>query len=311
MKFDYQHDVIQWLDVIVDMKNVRNYKNFLEVQDIGLQPLDNKCLNKLYELNQEYYDTIEDDFLCNDAWDNFAAEILERKYDKVTAKDVAAQQHYLTPKQKQLFKNTLKKYEVLFNGKLGHYPHEKFHIALVKGAKPVFKKAYHLLFQHKSLFKDKLQNMVKNGVLEPCGRSHWETLTFVVLKKDNRVQWVSDFRELNKLIKRKSFPMPKIQDIMNWRGKYRYFTKIGLSMFFYCFELDDESKELYTINTPYGLFRYTRLAMGVKVSPDVAHEIITKMLTGLYVKCYIGDCGAWTDFTFEYTWNSLTKYSNN
>ena len=28
MKFDYQYDVIQWLDVIVDMKNVRDYKNF-------------------------------------------------------------------------------------------------------------------------------------------------------------------------------------------------------------------------------------------------------------------------------------------
>ena len=35
MKFDYQHNVIQWLDVIVNMKNVCDYKNFLEVQDIG------------------------------------------------------------------------------------------------------------------------------------------------------------------------------------------------------------------------------------------------------------------------------------
>ena len=84
--------------------------------------------------------------------------------------------------------------------------------------------------------------MVKDGVLEPCGQSHWAAPTFVVPKKDNRVRWVSDFRELNKLIKRKTFPMPKIQDIMNRRGKYKYFTKIDLSMFFYYFELVDESK---------------------------------------------------------------------
>ena len=74
--------------------------------------------------------------------------------------------------------------------------------------------------------------MVADGVLEPCGRSAWAAPTFFVPKKDNRVQWVSDFRELNKLIKRKLFPMPKIQDIMNRRGKYKHITKIDLLMFF-------------------------------------------------------------------------------
>ena len=93
--------------------------------------------------------------------------------------------------------------------------------------------------------------------------------------------------------------MPKIQDIMNCRGKYKHFMKIDLSIFFYCFEMDDESKELCTINTPYGLFCYTRLAMGVKVSSDVAQEMITKILDGLDIVCYIDDCGLWTDSTFE------------
>ena len=215
MKLDYQHDVIQWLDVIVDMKNVCNYRNFLEVQDMGLQPQDNKFLNELYELNQIYYDTIEDNFLCNNAWDNFAAEILERKYDRVTARDAVAQQDHILPKQKQLFKNTLEKHEILFDGKLGHYPHEKFHIDFVEGSKPMFKKAYHVLFQRESLFKDEIQNVVKDGILEPCGQLHLAAPTFVVPKKDNRVQWVSNFCELNNLIKRKLFPMLKIQDIIN------------------------------------------------------------------------------------------------
>ena len=93
--------------------------------------------------------------------------------------------------------------------------------------------------------------------------------------------------------------MPKSQDIMNCRGKYKLFTTIDWSMFFYCFELDDESKELCTINTPYGLFFHTMLAMGVKVSPDVAQEIITKILNGLDIVSYIDDCGIWTDSTFK------------
>ena len=70
-------------------------------------------------------------------------------------------------------------------------------------------------------------------------------------------------------------------------------------MFFYCFELDNESKELCTINTPYGLYRYTRLAMGIKVSPNVAQSMITEILTGLDVVSYIDDCGIWKNTTFE------------
>ena len=65
------------------------------------------------------------------------------------------------------------------------------------------------------------------------------------------------------------------------------------------FELDNENKELCIINTSYGLFRYTRLAMGVKVSPDVAQSMITEILAGLDVVAYIDDCGIWTDTTFE------------
>ena len=141
--------------------------------------------------------------------------------------------------------------------------------------------------------------MVRDGVLKPCGRSQWAALTFVVPKKDNRVRWTSNNRELNKLIKGKMFPTPKIQDVMNHRGKYKHFTKIDLSMFFYYFELDKASKELCTINTPYGLFCYTRLAMRVKVLLDVAQEMITKILNGLDIVSYINNCGIWTDSTFE------------
>ena len=299
MKFDFNNDVIQWLDIIVDMKNVREFKNFLNIEEIGLQPEDAVYLSYLRQLNESYNDIDDDDFLCDDAWDCFATEILERKYERVTAKDVAAEQDHMSDRQKIIFENTLKKYEVLFDGKLGHYPHRKFHIDLVDNAKPVFKKAYHVPFQRESLFKNELQNLVNDGVLEPCGPSAWAAPTFVVPKKDNRVRWVSDFRELNKLIKRKPFPMPRIQDIMNSRGKYKHFTKIDLSMFFFCFELDEESKELCTINTPYGLFRYKRLAMGVKVSPDVAQSMITEIMAGLDCVSYIDDCGIWTDTTFE------------
>ena len=73
MKFDFNNDVIQWLDIIVDMKNVWEFKNFLNIKEIGLQPEDAVYLNHLRQLNKLYYigiynDIDDDNFLCDDAW---------------------------------------------------------------------------------------------------------------------------------------------------------------------------------------------------------------------------------------------------
>jgi hypothetical protein len=86
---------------------------------------------------------------------------------------------------------------------------------------------------------------------------------------------------------------------MRRRRQYTYFTKIDLWMQFYSFELDEPSKKLCTIVTPFGVYQYNRLPMGCKVSPDLAQFYIEQALKGLDVEVYIDDCGIWTNGTFE------------
>eukprot|EP00957_Ditylum_brightwellii_P201012 15323110-Ditylum_brightwellii.AAC.1 len=87
------------------------------------------------------------------------------------------------------------------------------------------------------------------------------------------------------------YPLPIIQDVIQRRSDYNYFTKLDLSMFFYNLKLDEESQELCTIVTPFGKFQYCRMAMGLKISPNEVQAIIEEVLMGLDVEIYIDDIG--------------------
>jgi hypothetical protein len=100
----------------------------------------------------------------------YASEILDAKYGQVSTDDVVDQLTHLNDKQKQDLKGLLKDFTRLFDGTLGVYPHKKFHINLVPGARPKHSRPYAIPCIHLAAFKKKLDRLVQIGVANGAHR---------------------------------------------------------------------------------------------------------------------------------------------
>jgi len=98
------------------------------------------------------------------------------------------------------------------------------------------------------------------------------------------------------MIRRKIYPLPIIINILCKRKGYKFFTKLDLVMQYYTFELDEESKTLCGVTTPFGNYQYNRLPMGVCQAPDISQEIMEDTLQDIEeADAYLDDVGIFND----------------
>jgi len=251
-------------------------------------------------IDMNYFSDEEDDGI----FDSYATSLAESTYERMDVDAVIKENcSHLTESQQKDLRELLIKHERLFDGTLRTYTDKKMDVELLPEASAVYRRPYPVPQIHKEVFRKELERLCEIGVLKRCGPSEWGLPTFLVSKKDGKVRFVSDLRELNKAIKPVNYTLPIISDIVRKRQGYKFMTKLDLSMMFYAIELTERAKELCVISTPFGNFRYERAPMGLRNSPAFAQSIIEDTLRDIE-ECdvYIDDVGVWSN-----DWESHVK----
>ena len=103
--------------------------------------------------------------------------------------------------------------------------------------------------------KKEITRLTNIGVFHKHNGSEWAAPTSVQPKKTGDMRVLTDFRQLNKWIKRKPYPLPKITDFLQKLTGFKYATTIYLSMGYYHIPLDEFSPKLCTTILPWGKYQ--------------------------------------------------------
>jgi len=136
-----------------------------------------------------------------------------------------------------------------------------------------------------------IEAKMKENIIEPSN-APWCS-NAILIRKDGKTRMVIDYRALNKITVKDSYPMPRIQDVTDALKETRWFTSIDCVQAFHQIPMGDErSKDLTTFKGPTGgLYRYRYMPMGLVNAMAIWSRFIDTAMEGMkdFVLCYADD----------------------
>ncbi|MCG7879449.1 MAG: RNase H-like domain-containing protein, partial [Candidatus Thiodiazotropha endolucinida] len=183
---------------------------------------------------------------------------------------------------KHLTKATvLTQYAKAFQG-IGLFPGECT-IQLDTSISPVVNPPRRIPVALRDKVKQELDRMLKQNIIAKVTEpTEWvNSMVAVENKNTGKLRICLDPQHLNKAILRPHYPMRTLEDILPHLSGAKYFSKLDARSGFWGIKLTDPSSYLTTFNTPFGRYRFLRLAFGLKLSQDEFQRKIDECLEGL------------------------------
>ena len=208
------------------------------------------------------------------------------------------------PKHANAIHEILKEYPDLFaskNAELGQTGLIK-HTIETQGNGPIRQRPYRTARHQKDEMERQIQEMLAADVIRPSV-SPWAAPVVLVEKKSGEQRFCVDYRKLNGVTKKDSYPLPRIDDTLDMMHGKRFFTTLDLASGYWQIELEESAKEKTAFIVENNLYEFNRMSFGPCNAPATFQRLMNHILRTVLGKSalvYLDDVIIFSDSLTEH-----------
>ena len=156
-------------------------------------------------------------------------------------------------------------------------------------------------FAVRELMSKMVQEMLSDGVIQESS-SPWASPVVLVRKKDGTLRFCIDYRRLNAVTRKDTFPLPQIDDLLDQMHGKKVFSTLDAKRGYWQINVQEQSREKTAFATYEGLYEFRVMPFGLCNAPATFQRLMQKILRGLSSFCcvYIDDILVFSDSVEEH-----------
>lgn len=231
-----------------------NFDDQLNIVSVLVMP----GLSQQLILGKDFFDKfgIELQFKSEKTYNNTEINELSLNKPAIISRD------NLSEDQERRLSHLIKEMKQSIGDRLGR-THILKHSIDTGGSKAIHQRQYNFSPIIKAAIEKELDDMLLKDVVEPS-HSSWCSPVLIVKKPNGDNRLCLDSRQLNKITKRDTYPLPRVSTIIDNLRDAKYLSTIDLKSAFWQIELEESSKEKTAFAVPgRGLFHFKVMPFGL------------------------------------------------
>ena len=186
---------------------------------------------------------------------------------------------HLTADREAKLREMLEEFQSMWDGHLGEINITKHRIEVVPGTRPIRQHPYRTGMRAKVFEASEIEKMLRDNVIRPS-KSEWASPVVLAPKNDGTLRFCVDYRKLNEVTKKDSYPIPRMDDCMDTLGKAKIFSSLDANSGYWQIAVDEQDIPKTAFVCHQGLFEYMRMPFGLTNAPATFQRALDIALAG-------------------------------